>query len=438
MFSNGQDVSRARFQWLCVAALAVLALASSGCGKKGPPRPPPSKIPNSITDLKVQQRGMEILLRMAYPTTTIGGLPLETVQTVDIREMKRIVPAFVGGLESPLEESTDETASDFVGETESEEAETTLVEDVAEIESAEEEEVEGLLFQVTSDELEDTEVAKENQIEVDPREFELVSRLVWSAQDEELQAAVLGDTLVARVPIEEITDVEEIHVFGARVYASDKLVSSTSNLVKLLPREPLPPPEDLSVEPSQLGVKISWVSPTLEGSTDDEEESLEPKGFNVYRREAEVRQYGLPIFTAPETIDSYTDTSAAFDHQYIYTVTTISSKDPLIESAIGAEYEVNYKDRFEPEPPRELAALPEQNQIRLLWELSISEDVVGYRVFRQDPGGEYQEITTEPLAGSEYLDRNLPGGQIYRYYVVAVDGAENQSEASDSVEARVP
>ena len=438
MFSNRPHVSRAKFQWLSVAILAMLASASISCGKKGPPRPPPSKIPNAITDLKVQQRGMEILLRMAYPTTTIGGLPLETVQAVDIREMKRIVPAFTGGLESPLEESADESASDYVGEAEAEEAETTLVEDVAEIEPAEEEEVEGLLFQVTSDELEDTEGTKEAQIEVDPREFELVSRLVWSAQDEELQAAVLGDTLVARVPIEEITEVEEIHVFGARVFASDKLVSPTSNLVKLLPREPLPPPEDLSVEPSQRGVKISWVSPTLEGSSDDEEESLQPKGFNIYRREAEVRQYGLPIFTAPETLDSYTDTSAAFDRQYIYTVTTISSKEPLIESAIGAEYEVNYKDRFEPEPPRELAALPEQNQIRLLWELSISEDVVGYRVFRQDPGGEYHEITTEPLAGSEYLDRNLPGGQIYRYYVVAVDGAENRSEASDSVEARVP
>ncbi|MEJ2084136.1 MAG: fibronectin type III domain-containing protein [Acidobacteriota bacterium] len=437
MFFKGLEASPAKLGWFSVAVLAMLVVASTGCGKKGPPKPPPSKIPNTITDLKVQQRGMEILLRMAYPTTTIGGLPLETVQAVDIWEMKRIIPAFTGGLETSLDEPVDESAADYVGEPEAEETETTLVEDVAEIESPEEE-VEGLLFQVTSEDVEDTEVAKEDQIEVDPREFELVSRLVWSAQDDELQSAVLGDTLVARIPIEALTEVEEIHVFGARVYASDKLVSATSNLVKLLPQEPLPPPEDLSVEPSQRGVKISWTSPAVEGSTDDEEDSLEPKGFNVYRREAEVRQYGLPIFTAPETVESYTDTTATFDRQYIYTVTTISSKVPLIESAIGAEYEVNYKDRFEPEPPRELTALPEQNQIRLLWELSTSEDVVGYRVFRQDPGGEFQEITTEPLAGSEYLDRNLPGGQTYGYYVVAVDGAENQSEASDTVEARVP
>ena len=253
-----------------------------------------------------------------------------------------------------------------------------------------------------------------------------------------MQPPVIGDTLVGRVAIGEITEVEEIHVFGARVYASEKLVSASSNLVKLLPRKPPPPPDDLSVEPSQLGIKISWKTPTSSETGDDGEGDPETEGFNVYRRNANVREYGLPLFTAPDDVEQYRDTSVLFDRRYIYTVTSILSKVPLIESAIGAEYEVNYEDRFKPEPPREVAALPETNQVRLLWELSSSEDVVGYRIYRQDPGGEFLLITPEPVIGSEYLDERLPGGQRYGYFIVAVDDAENQSEASDAVEVRVP
>jgi hypothetical protein len=419
-----------------VVTLLALATFSIQCGKKGPPKPPPSKIPSPITDLKVQQRGMEMVLRMGYPTTTIGGLPLETVEAVEVWEMKRIIPAFTDSPELSLEQTGDESASDYVDEG-SDETDTTLVEDVAEIEEPEDPD-EGLLFRMATDEADEDEVPKEDQIEVDPREFELVSRLSWSIREPDLQSAILGDSLVARIPIEEITEVEEIHVFGARVYASDKLVSASSNLAKILPRQPPPPPEELSVEPSQVGIKISWQSPGTGDESAEEEDAFEPEGFNVYRRNANVREYDEPLFTAPATVENYTDVSASFDRRYIYTVTTILSRDPLIESAVGAEYEVNYQDRFEPEPPSEITALPETNQVRLLWELSSSDDVAGYRIYRQDPGGEYLLITAEPVIGSEYLDQALPGGQIYSYFIVAVDGAGNQSEASDATEVRVP
>ncbi len=437
MFSNrAKRAPAGGRRWWTLIAFVALAIVSVQCGKKGPPKPPPSKIPSPIADLRVQQRGMEMLLRMGYPTTTIGGLPLETVQAIEVWEMKRIIPAFTDQPELSLEPSSDESASDYV-EDSSEDTDTTLVEDLAEIEEPEDPD-EGLLFRLATDEVDEDEGAKEDQIEVDPREFELVSRLSWSLREPDLQSAVLGDALVARIPIEEITEVEEIHVFGARVYASDKLMSASSNLAKLLPREPPPPPEDLSVEPSQTGIKISWKSPGTEDIGAEQEDEFEPEGFNVYRRNANVREYDEPLFTAPETVENYTDRTASFDRRYIYTVTTILSKQPLIESAVGAEYEVNYQDRFEPEPPREVAALSETNQVRLLWELSSSEDVAGYQIYRQDPGGEYLLITAEPVIGSEYLDQALPGGQIYSYFIVAVDGAGNQSEASDATEVRVP
>ena len=85
-----------------------------------------------------------------------------------------------------------------------------------------------------------------------------------------------------------------------------------------------------------------------------------------------------------------------------------------------------------------MTALPATGQVRLLWEVSTSEDVAGYRVYRQDPGGEFLLVTPEAVAGSEYLDQELAGGQLYAYYIVAVDGADNPSDPSATVEARVP
>ena len=443
---TAEDVGRL----LASMVMVCLLVTTAHCGKKGPPKPPPSKIPSAINDLTVQQRGLEMILRMTYPSTTIGGLPLENLEAIEISEMKRIIPAFSADTGMLGESPGDESATDFVQDAtddgedeggEGQEPESTLVEDIVEAEEPDDPD-EGLLFRAATEQPEE-DVSKEDQIEVDPREFDLVARLSWRAEDTELDSAILGDAIVAHVPIAEITEVEEIHVFGARVIASEKLVSATSNLVKILPRVPPAPPEDLAVEPSQVGIKITWSAPDpsaqVETTVDEEtEDDVGFEGFNVYRRNANVREYGLPIFISPETVEAYTDTSAAFDSRYIYTVTTILSKDPLIESAVGAEYEVNYQDRFAPEPPREVAALPETSQVRLLWERSVSEDVVGYRVYRKDPGGDFLLITPELVAGSEYLDQELSGGQIYSYFVVAVDSAENQSEASTAVDVRVP
>jgi predicted small lipoprotein YifL len=186
MFSNRAGSSQGGYKrWWSVVTLLALATFSIQCGKKGPPKPPPSKIPSPITDLKVQQRGMEMVLRMGYPTTTIGGLPLETVEAVEVWEMKRIIPAFTDSPELSLEQTGDESASDYVDEG-SDETDTTLVEDVAEIEEPEDPD-EGLLFRMATDEADEDEVPKEDQIEVDPREFELVSRLSWSIREPDLR-----------------------------------------------------------------------------------------------------------------------------------------------------------------------------------------------------------------------------------------------------------
>ncbi|MGB5398646.1 MAG: hypothetical protein WBO71_00385, partial [Thermoanaerobaculia bacterium] len=76
------------------------------CGRKEPPRPPASKVPAKITDLTVQQRGMELLLTMTYPSTTMGGLALSDLEAVEIWEVVRVVSPLMGEGEAEEEEDS--------------------------------------------------------------------------------------------------------------------------------------------------------------------------------------------------------------------------------------------------------------------------------------------------------------------------------------------
>ena len=119
-------------------------------------------------------------------------------------------------------------------------------------------------------------------------------------------------------------------------------------------------------------------------------------------------------------------------------MTSISSREPLVESAISTEHEVNYEDRFPPAVPSEVVALAEPGRVRLLWEASISEDTQGYWIYRKDPGEQFKAINEELVLGSEYLDADLASGLLYRYTILAVDDRGNMSEASEEIEVRVP
>lgn len=402
------------------ALLVTVVLLAVACGRKEPPKPPPSKIPAPIIDLTVQQRGQEILLRMSFPTITIGGLPIENVEAIEIWEMKRIVPTF---LEAASE--IDEIEGTTEGETPAQaEAIAEEEEDVVEEESAG-------LFRLPDEVIEaGLQETKEAMIQADPREFAGAAALRWTLRGTELDAAVIGDQILVRIPVaedpEDESAEEAVFVFASRSLAGARLVSPFSNLVKLLPREPPTAPSSLVAEAQPRGIEVRW-----EGGDGR-------KGYNIYRRLANVRDYGLPLSFASVDTKSYLDTSALFDQRYIYTVTSVSSTAPVVESAIVAEQEVNYQDRFPPTSPGNPVALPESGRIRLLWDPAPEEDVKGYEIYRQGPEGEYERITPELVIGSEYLDRNLPGGLTYRYFIVAVDGAGNQSEASEVIETRVP
>lgn len=402
-----------------LAVLLLLLVLVPACGRKEPPQPPPSRIPAPISDLSIQQRGREIMLTMTYPSVTLGGLPSEDLEAIEIFQMTRIISAMI--------EPDEEEAG--VDETEEASAEDEGL--TAEPEESEEsEEPEGSLFSLpTAVSGATEEAAKEDLIDVRGRDFAAAAELAWTLRASELDSSVVGDEVIIRMPIDESSGTEteeEILVFGARSIAAGRRPSPFSNLVKLFPRTPPAAPSELSVEASPQGVQVEW------------KPSADAIGYRVYRRNAKVRDYGEPLYSGSKDSSSHLDRTAEFGRRYIYTVTSVSSDLPLVESAVVAEHEVDYQDRFPPARPTEVVALAETGRVRLLWQPSTSEDTEGYWIYRQDPGRSFEPINTDLVLGSEYLDRDLLSGVVYRYYLLAVDASENQSEPSDEIEVRVP
>lgn len=91
---------------LAVALIAPLAVA--GCGKKGPPRPPPRLIPAPITDLRVRQTGDHLVLMMSYPAVTTSGLALQSLQALEVVAFRPPAPA---AGHTPLDPRTFEAAA---------------------------------------------------------------------------------------------------------------------------------------------------------------------------------------------------------------------------------------------------------------------------------------------------------------------------------------
>jgi len=400
--------------------LFLAAALISACGRKEPPKPPPSRIPAPINDLDVQQRGQEVLLTMSYPSVTLGGLPIEELAAVQIWKTSRIISSFGEPTESEVE-------ADSMDPGDAEEVPAT-----AETEEPEVEEPETSLFSLSAgtEGDEEEEQAKESSVDVSGRDFAGTANPIWTLAGSQLDSGVIGDQLLIRIPLDDLIkgseEEEEIFVFGARSVIDKNRASPFSNLVKLFPRTPPAAPKDLVVEATLNGVQVDW-------ETNDE-----AIGYRVYRRNANIREYGEALYKAREDLGTYLDRTAIFGERYIYTVTGVGNLEPLVESTIAAEHEVDYKDRFPPATPTEVVALAETGRVRLLWQPSSSTDTEGYWIYRQDPGAGFAAVNTELVLGSEYLDRELASGLTYRYYILAVDAKGNQSEASEEIEVRVP
>ena len=216
--------------------------------------------------------------------------------------------------------------------------------------------------------------------------------------------------------------------FSVRTFGKEGDRSDFSNIVSVVPKAPPAAPQQVTATARGDGILVEW-TPVV-GTV---------VGYNIYRRGSTERANAKPIHTAGPTEKSWLDTTARFGNGYIYTVTALSQVQPPIESAIAAEREVRYVDRFPPPAPTELVALAEAGRVRLVWRPSEAEDVAGYIVYRKvDDTGGFERVTPQPVVAAEYVDTAVAAGKTYVYRVTAVDQAGNESGPGNEVRAEVP
>ena len=79
-----------------------------------------------------------------------------------------------------------------------------------------------------------------------------------------------------------------------------------------------------------------------------------------------------------------------------------------------------------------------QHTVALTWDRS-SSSVTGYFVYRgSKPSGPFAQLNSSPESSPSYSDSTVSSGQVYYYYVTAVDSSNIQSADSNEVSVTIP
>jgi hypothetical protein len=252
--------------------------------------------------------------------------------------------------------------------------------------------------------------------------LEAQARPVAVLAGEDLAAAVVGGRIRFRAPFGEAPLPNRARAYAVRTKALRGEVSPWSNGVGVVHREPPPAPDAIEVEGRKAGIVVRWSA--VEAA----------EGYVVLRREAEDPEWGLPVATLEAEAREHLDRGALYGTRYVYSVLALATREPPIESAPRGEREIDYRDIFPPDPPRELRAVAVGENVRLIWEGSPDADLAGYYVERARDDRPFRRLAPALLAASEYTDSEPPTGGL-RYRVVAVDRVGNESR-SEIVETR--
>jgi hypothetical protein len=393
--------------------LTLLVAASPGCGKKGPPRPPPRLIPEQTTDLTVRQTGDRLVLEMTYPAATTGGLPLDGIEALEVLALRppagataaadprsfEVMATLAKRLEGPaLIAATRGPRLIVELDTASLPAPRSRTEDAA---------------------LAASPTGTPTSIPSPTPTSTPASAGAPTPAAAETPPAGPG-AAVARPPAAPAGPPPLL--FAVRTFGSRRNESPLSNMVGIVPQPAPPPPATLQAAAAADGVRLTWT--TAAGAP-------APAGFEVLRRAVGEDSSETRIAQVPPDRMEHLDATATFGETYAYTVRTVAARDPLVESDDGPGSELKYRDTFAPPVPSGLVALAEEGRVRLLWDRVESPDLAGYRLYRRENDGDQVELPREPGAANDHIDDRVRPGATYTYRVSAVDHEDNESAQSE-------
>jgi len=411
------------------AMAAACMLAAIACGKEGPPTPPLRAVPAPAKDLAARQRGTRVLLSFTYPQTTPGGTALGGVSKVEVYEAVIPPPAPPKPpAKAPAKPPAGGTPGTAAGGTSGAAPGAAAGGPGAAAGGP------GAAAGGTSGAAPGAAAAGAvtpgAPEALDPRLFEGLAKVRLTLTSKDIGAATLGNQLIVDLPLPEplpaATATAPTRDFAVRTYGPKGDRSALSNQALLVPKTPPQPPDGVTVGGQADGILVEW-KPVADAG-----------GYAVYRRAATERYSSKPLALVKSPATRHLDQTARFGQSYIYSVTAVDAKEPLVESAIKAEQEIHYVDRYPPPVPEELVAVAEAGRARLVWRPSEAPDLAGYIVYRKGPTGDFVRLTAKPVTPTTYVDTTVVSGQAYTYRVTAIDQTGNESAPSGEVNAAVP
>jgi hypothetical protein len=223
--------------------------------------------------------------------------------------------------------------------------------------------------------------------------------------------------------------------FAARARAKGR-VSKLTPVATLTVATTPPAPSGLTTLSDAKGVALAWKPPDVAAAVEPDAVPV-PPSFLVYRR-PKAGAYTRSLHATPVATTSFVDPAVAPGEELCFVVRTVTSTQPLVESAPSDESCLLVEDVAPPETPAGVAASGKPGGIEVTWSPSAEPDLAMHRVYRWSTGAPIARIAEVPAPETSYLDADAPVGMVARYTVTAVDKAGNESERAPGVSASRP
>jgi len=156
------------------------------------------------------------------------------------------------------------------------------------------------------------------------------------------------------------------------------------------------------------------------------------KGYNIYRSSISGEYPYFPVNSEAVKDTFFMDKGLIEGNTYYYIISCVDEYGKIGKKSRELEVLAG-----RPNPPTGLVAIADKEKICLAWKPNPEKDVIGYKIYRKEEGGEYEFIKGIGLSGldTNYCDRSIENGVVYYYAVSAVDRKGLESYLSDSVYA---
>jgi fibronectin type 3 domain-containing protein len=233
--------------------------------------------------------------------------------------------------------------------------------------------------------------------------------------------------------------------YAVEVFNKDGRSAGLSNQVQISLVPTLPSPTGLHAELTADGVALAWGNVRLES-----EISGASYKYRVYRRpegtNADVLVGEVPQSKSP--LIRFQDRSFAWEKTYVYRVTMVTmlsleeKPQVQVEGNDSAPVTVVAHDVFPPATPAGLQAvfsgIGQKPFVDLTWAPNTDADLVGYKMYRREDGGNWVLLNADLLKTPAFRDGNVASGRNYEYAITAVDLRGNESARSEGAREAVP